>query len=91
LTNILRHAHARHVDISLSSDGDSLCLQIRDDGVGMHEKIRVGGIGLVSMRERVNALGGEFTIKPARPSETLPGVQIEVKLPLLAHEVGVVL
>jgi PAS domain S-box-containing protein len=91
LTNILRHANARHVDISLSSDGDSLCLQIRDDGVGMPEKIRVGGIGLFSMRERVKALGGEFTIQPARPSETHPGVQIEVKLPLMAHEVGVVL
>lgn len=91
LTNILRHANARHVDISLSSDGDSLCLQIRDDGIGMPEKIRAGGIGLVSMRERVKALGGEFTIKPARPSETHPGVQIEVKLPLLSHEVGVML
>jgi PAS domain S-box-containing protein len=91
LANILRHAHASHVYISLSTDGDSLCLRIQDDGVGMPEKIRVGGIGLVSMRERVKALGGEFVISPARHSATHPGVQIEVKLPLLAHEVGVVL
>lgn len=91
LTNIVRHAQAHHVDITLSTDGVSLCLQICDDGVGMPEKIRVGGIGLVSMRERVKALGGEFNISPAWPFATHPGVLIEVKLPLLAHEVGVVL
>jgi PAS domain S-box-containing protein len=91
LANILRHAHASHVEIALSTDGESLWLRIRDDGVGMPEKIRVGGIGLVSMRERVKALGGEFTIRPARHSSTHPGVQVEVKLPLMAHEVGVVL
>ncbi len=91
LTNILRHAQAHNVHVSLSSNGESLCLRIQDDGIGMPEKIRVGGIGLVSMRERVNALGGEFRISTAFDSEIHPGVLIEVMLPLKAHKEEVVL
>lgn len=91
LTNILRHAQAHNVHVSLSSNGESLCLRIQDDGIGMPEKIRVGGIGLVSMRERVNALGGEFRISTAFDSEIHPGVLIEVMLPLKAHNEEVVL
>ncbi len=88
LTNIVRHANAQHVFISLSTDGDSLCLRIQDDGVGMPEKIRTGGIGLVSMRERVSSLGGEFTLTEATHEGNKQGVLIEVKLPLATHELG---
>jgi PAS domain S-box-containing protein len=89
LTNILRHAHAKHVSVTLAAVGDAICLCIQDDGVGMPEKIRVGGIGLVSMRERVNALGGVFNISAAFQSESHPGVRLEVRLPLMTDEVGV--
>ena len=89
LTNILRHAHAKHVSVTLAAVGDAICLCIQDDGVGMPEKIRVGGIGLVSMRERVNALGGVFNISAAFQSESHPGVRLEVRLPLMNDEVGV--
>jgi PAS domain S-box-containing protein len=86
LNNILRHAQAQHVAIALTTAEDFLYLRIQDDGVGMPEKIRVGGIGLVSMRERIFALGGEFSISRACESDAKPGVLIEVKLPLMAHE-----
>ncbi len=88
LTNILRHAHAKHVSVTLAVVGDAICLCIQDDGVGMPEKIRMGGIGLVSMRERVNALGGVFSISAAFHSESHPGVRLEVTLPLMDDEVG---
>ncbi len=89
LTNILRHAEAHHVQISLLKDETSLCLQIEDDGVGMPEKIRSGGIGLVSMRERVNSLSGTFKLSEAHPEYPHPGVRIEVKLPLASANEGV--
>jgi signal transduction histidine kinase len=86
LTNILRHAQASHVDITLTADEKFLCLRIQDDGIGLPEKIRVGGIGLVSMRERVVALGGKFSISAVSEGHAKAGVLIEVKLPLLAQE-----
>jgi signal transduction histidine kinase len=52
----------------------------------MPEKIRVGGIGLVSMRERVVALGGEFEVAPAFNSESNPGLLIKVRLPLVNQD-----
>ena len=91
LTNVLRHAQARNVNIALTTHQDSLCLCIQDDGVGMPEKIRVGGIGLVSMRERVNSLGGEFSITSASESKTHPGLRLEVRLPLHVEELGAAL
>jgi PAS domain S-box-containing protein len=86
LTNILRHAQAQNVTITLSVEECFLCLRIQDDGVGLPEKIRVGGVGLLSMRERVGALGGEFSISKATEFGAKAGVLIEVKLPLAAQE-----
>jgi signal transduction histidine kinase len=86
LTNILRHAQAENVTITLSVEGNFLCLRIQDDGLGMPEKIRVGGMGLLSMRERAVALGGEFSLSKAKEGDAKAGVSIEVRLPLSAHE-----
>ncbi|NBY67572.1 MAG: PAS domain S-box protein [Betaproteobacteria bacterium] len=86
LTNILRHAQAENVAITLSVEGNFLCLRIQDDGLGMPEKIRVGGMGLLSMRERAVALGGEFSLSKVKEGDAKAGVSIEVRLPLSAHE-----
>ena len=86
LANILRHAQAENVAITLSVEGNFLCLRIQDDGLGMPEKIRLGGIGLLSMRERAGALGGEFSLSKAKEGDAKAGVSIEVRLPLSAHE-----
>ena len=86
LTNILRHAQAENVAITLSVEGNFLCLRIQDDGLGMPEKIRVGGMGLLSMRERAVALGGEFSISKVKEGDAKAGVSIEVRLPLSADE-----
>ena len=86
LANILRHAQAENVAITLSVEGNFLCLRIQDDGLGMPEKIRVGGMGLLSMRERAVALGGEFSISKVKEGDAKAGVSIEVRLPLSADE-----
>lgn len=76
LTNTARHAHARTCHIVLSVD-NALRIEIRDNGLGLSPERRVG-VGLVSMRERAEELGGTCTITSA-PGE---GVRILAILPL---------
>jgi len=70
LTDVARHAHARtcHVCLSLDRDSSLLELEITDDGVGMPEGRRAG-VGLSSMRERAEELGGRCDVEPAPYTE----------------------
>lgn len=63
LTNVLRHAQATAVELRLWSDGTRLYLQVRDDGCGFRRNFRGGGLGLATMRERAQQLGGDVTIE----------------------------
>jgi signal transduction histidine kinase len=76
LTNVARHAQARHCAIALAV-GDSLTLTIRDDGVGM-PPTRNAGVGLSSMCERAEELGGALEITTAVGG----GTTIQARLPL---------
>ena len=58
LTNVVKHARARHVDIRLVESEDRVEMSIIDDGVGLSEENAGQGIGLLGMRERALALGG---------------------------------
>lgn len=64
VTNVLRHARARHVVITVDSDGDCLRLQVSDDGVGSDAE-QGHGQGLAGMRERAALLGGTVTAGPS--------------------------
>lgn len=63
VSNILRHAAAKSVDVLIVADGPVLRLRIRDDGAGLAggESARAGR-GIANMRQRVAALGGRFSI-----------------------------
>ncbi|MGZ3158448.1 MAG: PAS domain S-box protein [Burkholderiaceae bacterium] len=78
LTNIARHANARQVDISLTSDAKNLVLTVSDNGNGIPDGHKSDGFGLVGMRERANALGGNFQIS----SGTDHGVTVRVEFNL---------
>jgi len=77
--NAIKHSGAKSLMVRLTSD-DDLILEIRDDGVGFDvEGARLGtGLGLISMRERVHVVGGEFEIwsSPGR------GTRIRVRTPI---------
>jgi two-component system, NarL family, sensor histidine kinase UhpB len=78
LTNAVRHAQARHVTISLHAESERmLVLTVRDDGCGIHPG-KVAGFGLRGMQERVEGLGGRYTID----SEPGNGTCVRVTLPL---------
>jgi len=63
LQNAIEHGHATRVTIDLSGGPDGLTLTVIDDGVGFDVDAAWGkGLGLISMSERVNAIGGTLSI-----------------------------
>ncbi len=81
LANVARHSHARRCCICLSCEQEMLQVEIIDDGVGLAEGHRAG-VGLLSLRERAEELGGACEI--ARMLEG--GTRVRACLPLLKHD-----
>lgn len=81
LQNVVRHAHATEVSVSVyRKDSDELVMDIRDNGIGFDPSESFPGhLGLNSMRERVMRLGGIFTL------ESVPdqGTHLAASIPLL--------
>ena len=88
LTNVIRHARAKHVNIALgegaggaeTSRGEEcgvLNLSIRDDGRGIAPGTRMG-FGILGMQERVQGLGGSYTIG----GDGGRGTMVEITIPL---------
>jgi signal transduction histidine kinase len=79
LTNCARHAKASRVLVSVSADGNNISVIVRDDGVGFNSAFASrGGLGLLGMRERVQALDGKLDIF----SKPQTGTTIRVQLPI---------
>lgn len=77
LTNILKHAAAKRVQVSLQRQGDTIALIVHDDGQGGAQAGLSGGSGLVIMQERVALAGGRLVID----SPENKGTRIFVELP----------
>ena len=79
LTNIGKYASAKNVTVSLRRDDGRWVLRVADDGIGLDpaKAEHPTGFGLLAMRERVRALGGDFSVS-GRPGE---GTVIQVRLP----------
>ena len=83
ITNVVRHAGASHVDVTLRRDGDGgVLLVVRDDGVGLPPNAERDSAGLRGMRERALLVGGNMTITAARTGGT------EVRLHLPSNELA---
>jgi two-component system sensor histidine kinase UhpB len=70
LTNVMRHAKAKHVDVAIMPTNGGISIKVSDDGIGFDEAPRMGR-GLIGMRERVRALGGELNIARLRNTTVL--------------------
>src|SRR5262245_32566279 len=63
LSNCARHARAKNVTIRLAAESGRLMLMVADDGVGFDaESHGASGLGLITMRERTEVLGGSFSV-----------------------------
>jgi signal transduction histidine kinase len=87
LTNIIKHAHASHVEVTLKMHPTQIQLAIKDDGIGFDSTQVLGlegqrsGWGLLGIQERTLLLGGQYEI------ETSPGqgTKIHVTIPLISE------
>lgn len=86
LNNIFKHARAAHIEIKLSADAAAVRLTVRDDGCGfVVGQPTSSGMGLHTMRERAEALGGKFhlhsvpdkgtVLQVTLPKENLPATK----------------
>ena len=78
LTNVTRHANAKHVRVELTLDSQGLNLNIEDDGQGMADTQAVHqGFGLLGMQERVASVAGRMSIS----SELGQGLRLAIQIP----------
>jgi NarL family two-component system sensor histidine kinase LiaS len=82
LANIARHSSASCTDVSLEYETDIVKMIIKDNGHGFDRSVQHGGLGLYSMQERAEGLGGSFTVE----SSPEQGTKIAVTLPRLFNE-----
>jgi signal transduction histidine kinase len=78
LTNISKHSMTNDVIVDVKTTTNSLCLRVEDNGVGFDPNQNTTGFGLQSMRDRTNALGGQFYLN----SEPGGGCSIMAIFPL---------
>jgi signal transduction histidine kinase len=82
LSNVVRHAHARHAEVRVAHEGDRLEVTVTDDGRGF-DPARVmstdgGGLGLFGMKERAGYIGGRVEVASARGK----GTTVRAEIPL---------
>jgi signal transduction histidine kinase len=88
LTNVARHAQASHAEVRIRKLNGTVSMTIRDNGKGFHEEHRLQAsktkrLGLLGMRERLDMVGGKFTITSA-PGK---GTTVLAEIPLTDRKV----
>ena len=78
IINTVRHADARECQTTLEVTGSELTVTVEDDGIGIGQ-VRSSGVGLTSMRERTEELGGSFEVGATKPT----GTRITATIPLV--------
>jgi signal transduction histidine kinase len=80
LTNIVKHAHARHVSVLLVRRRDRVSAVIEDDGQGFdHSSLQEDGLGLVGMRERIGLVGGRLSVESSEDGGTTIAVEVPLR------------
>jgi PAS domain S-box-containing protein len=79
LNNVLKHSNSRKASVETVASGHAIALKIADWGRGFDPTRSHWGIGLSSMRERLRAVGGEFTVRssPGKGTEIIAEVKLE--------------
>lgn len=84
LINIVKHARAQKAKVSVRRDGDSIKIDVEDDGIGFdvikiqNRMGKTGGFGLFRIRERLNYLGGQLRVE----SEPKRGTRVSLVVPI---------
>ena len=80
LTNVVRHAQARRVVVTLERDRDrGVVLTVRDDGVGLPAEVADDSSGIRGMRERALLVGAQLRVSAVEPHGTEVALRVPVK------------
>jgi len=88
IANAVRHSHAASIDVTFAWADTSLCVTIKDDGVGFdfpYQSNKVDGrhgLGLYNLENRANLLGGHVTFAKNNPTGSI----VEIRIPISSHE-----
>jgi signal transduction histidine kinase len=83
LSNVVRHAHASYVRVTLRLEAGTLRMTVCDNGIGLPPagRAKLGSFGLIGIEERIHILGGTFTLD----SEPGNGTTITVAVPVASE------
>ena len=87
LNNIVRHAHATHVDVNLALSPHRLELTVQDDGCGAAPDASGDGHGLWSMRRRAESVGGILDVETRKGRGTRVMLTVPVRRPRGVHRI----
>jgi signal transduction histidine kinase len=76
LTNVAKHAHARHAEVLARIEHGTLAIHVRDDGIG--GALPDGGGGLIGLADRLASVDGELRVDSAADRGTLVAATIPV-------------
>lgn len=90
LTNIAKHAQASEAVVTITNEAqhvgpDLIVLSVVDNGVGLKHSADLTGFGILGMRERVGALGGQLSLS----TRSSGGTQLRVVLPMVDAETAI--
>jgi PAS domain S-box-containing protein len=83
LQNVVKHSHAQHASVELIGESEGIRLRVSDDGVGFefNRENSSRGLGLISMRERLNSVGGTFSVSSGK----MAGTHVEGAVPIASQ------
>jgi signal transduction histidine kinase len=86
LTNVARHSDASQADVELDLNQGQIALTINDNGRGITkaELAAPDSLGLLGMRERIESLGGSFSVGPRSPRGTTIVASVPISTPSVA-------
>ncbi|MEC5217873.1 PAS domain S-box-containing protein [Actimicrobium sp. GrIS 1.19] len=84
LTNIIRHAYASHVEVTVRRNSGDLLVQIADDGIGLpgESERKANSFGLIGIEERLHAMAGSVVIASAAGR----GMVLTIRIPVIVAE-----
>ena len=78
INNIIKHSGAKEVAVQLFQNAKDLILIVEDNGKGMGQQAKKGGLGLTNIRSRIDTLNGKIDYSPSPESGTVATVKVPV-------------
>jgi signal transduction histidine kinase len=85
VTNVVKHAKASRLKLSVTAVDDCVLIEVADDGIGFSADAKTAGFGLAGMRERVYLAGGILDVESASETGTVLSARLPIRSRAEAH------